>query len=40
VLLDPGGPGNGEVRGAVNDPLGAERIGFEGSVVIYRKDWA
>ena len=28
-----------EYQGAVIDPWGNERIGFEGSVVVNRKDW-
>jgi polyisoprenoid-binding protein YceI len=28
-----------EFQGAASDPFGNERIGFEGSVVINRKDW-
>ena len=28
-----------EVTGAVTDPFGNERIGFEGSTTINRKDW-
>jgi polyisoprenoid-binding protein YceI len=28
-----------EFQGAVKDPFGNDRIGFEGSVVINRKDW-
>lgn len=28
-----------EFHGAVKDPFGNDRIGFEGSVVINRKDW-
>jgi polyisoprenoid-binding protein YceI len=28
-----------EFQGAATDPFGAQRVGFEGSVVINRKDW-
>ena len=28
-----------ELLGAVNDPMGNLRVGFEGSVVVNRKDW-
>jgi polyisoprenoid-binding protein YceI len=28
-----------EFQGAAKDPFGNDRIGFEGSVVINRKDW-
>ena len=28
-----------EFQGAATDPFGNQRIGFEGSIVINRKDW-